>query len=206
MYHRSGKTSSYDQIAYVVQKIEDGLQDKTRCWQIAFIFRTPTSKTRRMVCFWNLQGTMPKATDSNMRSNEHQEQEEKSKNGVLRVELSLPHFVCCSSKFWSNVLPKGVKAVLNVDDLVLWCKDYIGTSKVRIQEAPGRLAIWAKKRCNCQQEQDHPHNIYNIHKRAVGKTHLPRRTTPWGNTPTYIQTEDTSTYGEAKTDQASHDK
>ena len=45
-------------------------------------------------------------------------------------------------------LPRGVKAVLYADDLVLWCKEeHATTATYRMQQALDQLATWAERWC-----------------------------------------------------------
>ena len=69
------------------------------------------------------------------------------RHGVPQGVLSLTLFLLVINDLVSE-LPKGVKATLYTDDLVIWCKEeYATTVTYRMQLAVNKLNSWTEKRC-----------------------------------------------------------
>ena len=84
-------------------------------------------------------------------------------------------------------LPKGVKAALYADDLVLWCKEeYASTATYRLQQAANMLQGWAEKWCVSVNKEKSSTTLFTLSpKQKAGTIRL-------GNTP--LKEDEEATY------------
>ena len=67
---------------------------------------------------------------------------------MFHREDPIPYIFLLFTNDLVSDLPKGVKASLYADDLVIWCKeDYATTATYRMQLAADKLNIWTEKWC-----------------------------------------------------------
>ena len=109
-------------------------------------------------------------------------QRSRSQGGVLSPTLFLLFINDLVSE-----LPKGVKAALYADDLVLWCKEeYASTATYRLQQAANMLQSWAEEWCVSVNKEESSTTLFTLSpKQKAGTIRL-------GNTP--LKEDEEATY------------
>ena len=191
--------STEDQVTYLSQEIEDAFQEKK------VLFATWIDLQKAFDKVWT-DGLLVKAQRCGvggrmykwLTSFLHNRKARVTVDGKLSKKFLLQHGVPQGGVISPTLflifiddlikkLPKGIKAALYADDLVMWCaEEYATTATYRMQEAVNVLAAWAK-RWNVSINKDKSSTtLFTLTKQQAGKIKLGDYPLKEDDEPTYL--------------------
>ena len=150
--------STEDQVAYVAQSIEDGLQEKKhtltvwidmerafdKVWKDGL--RLKLRKSGVSGCMYQWISQYLNNRQARVHANGAYSRKKTLREGVPQGGVLSPTLFLVFINDIVRDLPKNVKGAIYADDLVIWCsEEHISTANYRIQEALRVLQEWTKK-------------------------------------------------------------
>ena len=150
--------STEDQIAYVAQSIEDGLQEKKhtltvwidmerafdKVWKDGLRLKLRKSSVTGCMYQWISQYLINR--QARVHVNGAFSQKKTLREGVPQGGVLSPTLFLVFINDIVRDLPRNVRGAIYADDLAIWCsEEHISTANYRIQEALRRLEEWTKK-------------------------------------------------------------
>ena len=191
--------STEDQVTYLSQEIEDAFQEKKvlfatwidlqkafdKVWTDGLLVKAQRCGVGGRMYKWItsfLHNRKARVTVDGKLSRKFLLQHGVPQGGVISPTLFLIFIDDLIKK-----LPKGIKAALYADDLVMWCaEEYATTATYRMQEAVNVLAAWAK-RWNVSINKDKSSTtLFTLTKQQPGKIKLGDYPLKEDDEPTYL--------------------
>ena len=191
--------STEDQVTYLSQEIEDAFQEKKvlfatwidlqkafdKVWTDGLLVKAQRCGVGGRMYKWItsfLHNRKARVTVDGKLSRKFLLQHGVPQGGVISPTLFLIFIDDLIKK-----LPKGIKAALYADDLVMWCaEEYATTATYRMQEAVNVLAAWAK-RWNVSINKDKSSTtLFTLTKQQAGKIKLGDYPLKEDDEPTYL--------------------
>nr|KAG5706601.1 hypothetical protein BaRGS_005671 [Batillaria attramentaria] len=167
-----------DQATYLSQEIEDAFQDQK------VLFATWIDLQKAFDKVWT-DGLLVKLQRSGIASKMLRWVTSYLDNRRARVLVDNQK----SRKFLTrHELPKGIKAALYADDLVMWCvEEHATTAAYRMQQAADKLAAWADTWCVSINKEKSSTTLFTLSpKQKAGSIRIGDTSLKTDNEPTYL--------------------